>query len=120
MPLEDHLSVEIFRISRLLNKITGLQVTSPDMEGRESEIPISIKLATYLKATSDDLRVTAIYIRESSKKTVNERKLTISFMFLQIHIYAPAGFIHPHHDVPEINLEHIPAQHRITTAMFYV
>ena len=66
MPLEDHLSVEIFRISRLLNKITGLQVTSPDMEGRESEIPISFKLASYIKPASDHLRVTVKYIKESA------------------------------------------------------
>ena len=67
MPLEDHFSLPIFKISRLLNKITGLQVTSPDMNGRESEIPISYKLATHLKAASDDLRVTVVFIFNTPK-----------------------------------------------------
>ena len=60
MPLEDYFSLPIFKISRLLNKITGLQITSPDMVGRESEIPIPYKLATDLNAASDDLRVIVV------------------------------------------------------------
>ena len=60
MPLEDYFSLPIFKISRLLNKITGLQITSPDMIGRESEIPIPYKLATELNAASDDLRVIVV------------------------------------------------------------
>ena len=120
IPLEDHLSVPIFRISRLLNKITGLQVTSPDMEGRESAIPISFKLATYLNAASDHLRVPQIYCCEYPKKELKQRPFSLQFIFLQINIYTPAGFIYPHYDVGEINLENIPPEHRITTAMFYV
>ena len=57
MPLEDHFSLQIFKISRLLDKITGLQVTSPDMNGRELDIPISLEEASLLNAASDDLRV---------------------------------------------------------------
>ena len=57
MPLEDHFSLPIFKISRLLNKITGLQVTSPDLDRRESDIPISFDLVDTLNAASDDLMV---------------------------------------------------------------
>ena len=57
MQLEDHYSLEIFKVSHLLDKITGLQVTSPDMKGREADIPISLKEASTLKPASEDLRV---------------------------------------------------------------
>ena len=57
MQLEDHYSLEIFKVSHLLDKITGLQVTSPDMKGREADIPISLKEASTLNPASEDLRV---------------------------------------------------------------
>ena len=57
MQLQDHYSLHVFKISRLLDKITGLQVTSPDMKGKEAMIPISLNEASTLKATTDDLRV---------------------------------------------------------------
>ena len=62
MPLEDHFSLQIFQTSRLLDKITGLQVTSPDMKGKELDIPISLNDASLLNAASDDLRVSIFYI----------------------------------------------------------
>ena len=57
MILEDHYSLEVFKVSHLLDKITGLQVTSPDMKGREADIPISLKEASTLNPASEDLRV---------------------------------------------------------------
>ena len=57
MQLEDHFSLDVFKISRLLDKITRLQVTSPDMKGREKDIPISLNEASTLKFTSDNLMV---------------------------------------------------------------
>ena len=57
MEVEDHFSLPVFKISRLLNKITGLQVTSPDLDGRESEIPIDFNHVKALNAASDHLRV---------------------------------------------------------------
>ena len=74
MLLEDHFSLPIFKISRLLNKITGLQVTSPDMDGRESEIPISFKLATYLKAASEHLNVTVVLTFVTPEEVYNFSK----------------------------------------------
>ena len=55
--LEDHFALPIYKISRLLDRITGLQVTSPDLNGRESEIPLSFDLASKLEEASDFLMV---------------------------------------------------------------
>ena len=57
MKLEDHFSLPVFKISRLLNKITGLQVTSPDLDGRESEIPIDFDLVGAINEASNPLTV---------------------------------------------------------------
>ena len=57
MKLEDHFSLTVFKISRLLNKITGLQVTSPDLDGRESEIPIDFDLVDAINEASNPLTV---------------------------------------------------------------
>ena len=37
--LEDHYALPVYKTSHLLDKITKLQVTSPELSGRESEIP---------------------------------------------------------------------------------
>ena len=37
--LEDHYALPVYKLSRLLDKITKLQITSPELNGRESEIP---------------------------------------------------------------------------------
>ena len=37
----DHLFTPALKISRRLEKITGLQITSADQKGRESEIPFA-------------------------------------------------------------------------------
>ena len=58
--LEDYNSVSVYKLSRLLNKITNLQVTSPDLDGRESEIPIPFELVSDIHSTSDDLMVMKI------------------------------------------------------------
>ena len=55
--LEDHYALPIYKTSRLLDKITKLQVTSPELNGRESKIPISPDLASELSFTSDYLMV---------------------------------------------------------------
>ena len=60
MILEDHFSRDVFRVSRLLDKLSGFQVTSPDMRGRELHIPISLKEASTLHPASEDLRVNKI------------------------------------------------------------
>ena len=120
MFLEDHFSLPIFKISRLLHKITGLQVTSPDMDGRESEIPISFKLATYLKAASEHLNVAAVLMFITPKRYVSFQELITYFSSLQVNIYTPAGFICPHYDSHPINFENIAEGHRIATALFYV
>ena len=41
--LRDHFFVPAFKISLLLSWISGLQVISPDLIGRESEIPFSFE-----------------------------------------------------------------------------
>ena len=124
MPLEDHFSLQIFKISRLLDKITGLQVTSPDMNGRELDIPISLEEASLLNAASDDLRVNTYYpgCHRRLKLVCKCRDIlgySIFFLF-QINIYTPAGFIYPHYDSTEIEIENIPEEHRIATSMLYV
>ena len=40
--LEDHYALPVYKLSRLLDKITKLQITSPELNGRESEIPFSL------------------------------------------------------------------------------
>ena len=57
MTIEDHFALPVFKMSRLLNKITGLQVTSKDMDGRDAEIPIPVHLERYLNAAAENLRV---------------------------------------------------------------
>jgi hypothetical protein len=69
--LEDHFALPIFKTSRLLNKITRLQVTSPDMDGRESEIPIPFKRVPDLHPASDHLMV-----------------ISVSSMFLVVNLYS--------------------------------
>ena len=51
----------MFRISLLLNKISGLQVTSPDLKGRESEIPFSQENEIDLDEASTALLVNSLY-----------------------------------------------------------
>ena len=121
MPLEDHYSLQIFKISRLLDKITGLQVTSPDMNGRELDIPISLEEASLLNAASDDLRVNTYYPGCHKIGVQMPRHTWLFYFFLfQINIYTPAGFIYPHYDSTEIEIENIPEEHRIATSMLYV
>ena len=69
MELEDHFSLPVFKLSRLLNKVTGLQVTSPDLDGRESEIPIDFHLAEAINATSDHWRVVLYFIINKISRT---------------------------------------------------
>ena len=59
--LEDHFALPIYKTSRMLNKITHLQVTSPDLDGRESEIPIPFKFVKDLKQASDNLMVISVF-----------------------------------------------------------
>ena len=47
----------MFKISRLLNKITGLQVTSPKLNGRVSEIPLAFEAELDLNDAAEDLMV---------------------------------------------------------------
>ena len=54
---EDHNALPIYKTSRLLDKITKLQVTSPELHGRESEIPVSPDFVSNLSLTSDHLMV---------------------------------------------------------------
>ena len=55
--LEDHYALPIYKTSRLLDKITKLQVTSPELNGRELKIPMSPDLASELSLASDYLMV---------------------------------------------------------------
>lgn len=59
--LPDHFSVPAFKISLLLSRITGLQVISPDLIGRESEIPFSYENEPELDEASGAL-VVNIYV----------------------------------------------------------
>ena len=51
----------VFRISLLLNKVSGMQVTSPDLKGRESEIPFSQEKEFDLDEASTALLVNKSY-----------------------------------------------------------
>ena len=55
--LEDHYALPVYKTSRLLDKITKLQVTSPELNGREAEIPISPDSELHLNLASDYLMV---------------------------------------------------------------
>ena len=55
--VEDHYALTIYKLSRLLNMVTQLQVTSPDLDGKESEIPIPFDRVADLQSTSDHLMV---------------------------------------------------------------
>ena len=55
--VEDHFVLSMFKISRLLNKITGLQVTSPKLNGRVSEIPLAFEAELDLNDAAEDLMV---------------------------------------------------------------
>ena len=57
----DHFFVPAFKISLLLSRITGLQVISPDLIGRESEIPFSFENEPELDEASGAL-VVNIYV----------------------------------------------------------
>ena len=55
--LEDHYALPVYKTSRLLDKITRLQITSPELNGRELEIPVSFDRASEINLASDYLMV---------------------------------------------------------------
>ena len=55
--LPDHMFLPVLNICRRLDAITGLQVTSNDLRGRESEIPFPIEKVHELDDASGDLVV---------------------------------------------------------------
>ena len=60
--LPDHMFMPVLKICRRLEAITGLQVTSSDLIGRESEIPFPVESAHELDDASGDLVVNLIVI----------------------------------------------------------
>ena len=54
---EDHFALPVYEMSRMLNRVTRLQVTSPDLDGRESEIPIFFDQASTLDLAKENLMV---------------------------------------------------------------
>ena len=55
--LADHLYLPAFKINKKLEKITGLQITSPDLRMRENEIPFPSEKEISLEEASADLLV---------------------------------------------------------------
>ena len=55
--LPDHLHLPVFKLSKRLEKLTGLQVTSPDLRGKESNIPFIHENEFFLDDASGDLMV---------------------------------------------------------------
>ena len=55
--LPDHMFLPVFKICRRLERITGLQLTSTDLKGRESEIPFPVESVPELDDASGDLVV---------------------------------------------------------------
>ena len=55
--LADHLHRPVFKLSKRLEKLTGLQVTSPDLKGKEYKIPFFHENDFFLDDASGDLMV---------------------------------------------------------------
>ena len=55
--LADHFYLPIFKLSRMMESLTSLQITSTDLKGRESEIPFPVNQSTNLDAASNDIVV---------------------------------------------------------------
>ena len=55
--LTDHHHLPVYRINRRLEKITGLQITSPSLKSKEIEIPFRQDNEYYIEDASGDLVV---------------------------------------------------------------
>ena len=103
-----------------MDRITGLQVTSPDLNGRESEIPLSIDLASKLEEASDFLMVN-LYLNIKLIKWVETTYVygDKALLFQQAGIYTPAGFFYPHYD-EAYDGDDVKSRKRIASSIIYV